>query len=625
MKFNINKTMCTALCAAIISLSCTSSLKAQASDIDHLEMFQTEEVQNSLTNTLDTLQTHTQQVKDSQTKRFLTSIHAAASKVNNSPNKSYSKQDGKNALSILDEGIDKFSSSPNVATNTQSARILSNLKRHVAKAHAQAAAKKSARKHHSHDDSHNKTECSKPIPIDRVPVTITLPGKYCVTRDLVYTGSGDAITIVANNVTINFENHNLTLTNPEATGIYASEVSELTILNDKISLVNLPPSFYSRAILLLDVKKALIDNVFTENTAQGIVIGGSSDITISNSHHKNHVGQQFGIAVNVARSNAVHLDNITVEGNSGPGTPIETDGVVFGDCSGCSLKNSKILESDLGVVVGNMDGLLIDNCFVSSSPDTGLSALQLGIFPNDQKAHNVIIRNSTILNEYGGFTVDGMFLLNGSGCIIENVIVDTITPGQIGYYLPAGIHIGSAAGTTFDDVAIRNTIVQTSSSSSTGNQNSFCIFCERTSNTLIENCEVSGAQYSNIVIGFYEDSPATQCAIKNCTSSNAGIAGIEIASSAVGNAIIDNVLSNNKGYGIYVAENALYNHLEGNNIFANLDYGIYNGESSTEFYGNTSCNNVGTNCSSVFAPMFQQQSPGAFPVVVGSNICCLQE
>lgn len=330
------------------------------------------------------------------------------------------------------------------------------------------------------------------------------------------------------------------------------------------------------------------------------------------------------VAVQASVSSGVTIDNCTIEGNSGPTTPFETDGVYFDGCKGCTLTNSKILESDLGILIGDMDGLVIDNCFVSSSQGTFFTAIQAGIFLEafQAQAHNIVISNSRVLNEYGGIGVDGIFLLNGSGCVIENVIVDTITPENV--YLPAGIHVGVLEGSSFDDVIIRDSIVQTSSSSVNGNKNSFCILCDHTTNTLIEGCEVSGAVHSNIMLSNFGSTQATQCTVRNCVSNNSAVAGIELAPSATANAIIGNVVSNNVEYGIFVGEGALYNHLEGNKVFANEGYGIFNNEPTTEVYDNTSCNNVGLNCSSVATPLFQQQSPGDSPVVVGSNICCPQ-
>ena len=122
----------------------------------------------------------------------------------------------------------------------------------------------------------------------------------------------------------------------------------------------------------------------------------------------------------------------------------------------------------------------------------------------------------------------------------------------------------------------------------------------------------------------FDYTQASQCTVRNCVSSNSDVAGIELAPSATGNAIINNVVYNNRDYGIFVGEGALYNHLEGNKVFANSGFGITNNEPTTEAYGNTSCNNLGVNCNSVPTPLFQQQTPGDTPVVVGSNICCFQ-
>lgn len=48
------------------------------------------------------------------------------------------------------------------------------------------------------NDKNNK--CSKIISISSVPFIITRPGKYCVTNNLTFNGTGPAIIIRANNV-----------------------------------------------------------------------------------------------------------------------------------------------------------------------------------------------------------------------------------------------------------------------------------------------------------------------------------------------------------------------------------------------------------------------------------------
>ena len=60
------------------------------------------------------------------------------------------------------------------------------------------------------DLQRNKAEsCEDYYVIDKVPAFIDKPGKWCVKKNLKFTGTGNAITVTANNVTLNFGDHNL--------------------------------------------------------------------------------------------------------------------------------------------------------------------------------------------------------------------------------------------------------------------------------------------------------------------------------------------------------------------------------------------------------------------------------
>ena len=139
--------------------------------------------------------------------------------------------------------------------------------------------------HNSHSEKHDRT-CKPPKRIKHVPVKITKSGKYCVDRELRYHGCDAAIEICADNVTINFNNHDLKLKDPNATAILAKDVNELTILNDKISHVAPLESISGNLIYLENVNKATFDNIFLFNMQIGIFAQDCSDIHIINSQFR---------------------------------------------------------------------------------------------------------------------------------------------------------------------------------------------------------------------------------------------------------------------------------------------------------------------------------------------------
>lgn len=84
----------------------------------------------------------------------------------------------------------------------------------------------------------NKCDC-KPTPISCVPITITESGRYCVTRNLIYeeAGAGAAITIAADDVSIDFNSHSLLLKDGAATGVLEDLVNIYSYSEFKIYLL----------------------------------------------------------------------------------------------------------------------------------------------------------------------------------------------------------------------------------------------------------------------------------------------------------------------------------------------------------------------------------------------------
>ena len=235
--------------------------------------------------------------------------------------------------------------------------------------------------------------CGNVIPIFQVPVVISQSGKYCVTADLVYPGTGAAITVLADNVTINFHNHDLTLTDGTSTGILVQGVHEFVLENDIIQAVSVCKSPTSVAVHLLDVTKATINNIFTKFTTKGIWIDNSTDVLVEHSHLDSHEGTvQFvfpspatmagtgnGAGIWVNNSSGVTIDYCTFVG---PDCPFDAGLTTFGlhveaDSTNVILTNSTFGFTQLVLIHAlNVNGMLIDHCVAVASPSSSLNVVQ---------------------------------------------------------------------------------------------------------------------------------------------------------------------------------------------------------------------------------------------------------
>lgn len=190
-----------------------------------------------------------------------------------------------------------------------------------------------------------KFPCDAPRPIHCVPFCIEKPGKYCVTRDLCYYGHGAAILVKANNVTINFANHDLLLKENDAVGVKAEGVEELTLENDKIYTPEVSTNSASAAVHLKDCTKVLLDNLLTQNTFFGVLIDNCDDVKLQNSRGEKHIGGSFpdlSAAVKVVNSRQVTVDNCTF---LGPGNGLLEENTYVGGSSTTVLVGD-VLDSD---------------------------------------------------------------------------------------------------------------------------------------------------------------------------------------------------------------------------------------------------------------------------------------
>lgn len=490
--------------------------------------------------------------------------------------------------------------------------------------------------------------CNAPIAINYVPFVINEPGKYCVTKDLVYSGSAAAITVNASNVTINFHNHSLTLNNSAAIGVLAQNVSEFTLENDVIQGAALYKTATSAAVSLIDVEKATLSNIYTLNTTKGVRLENCTDVLIENSLLRAHEGlvlpapgiissvspQTIGAGIWVFASTHIVVDGCTLEGAdlSSPLATGEASNAILveGPSSDLIIRNATFSNWLSTMTLNQVTGVLIENCMAEASSLSTSNLLELGSMSS--QANDIIIRNATFRQETAVPGFDGLLFLNGSGCLMENVVIDVTTENDtdVSPYYPGAIHVGCAVNghvsctpmLAYSDILAKNCIVK--------GENQYGLLVENGSDITFTDSQFTDASLANIFLDGAVDVNhisifgAHGCIIKNSTISSATGSGngILINAGADTNAIVRCDVSDNSQNGIVVSQYAHKTQLIGNSVFDNVGIGIENDEASTATFFNTSCSNIGANCAGT-SGVTPSQAQGA-AAVAGSNICCPQ-
>lgn len=404
--------------------------------------------------------------------------------------------------------------------------------------------------------------------VDSLPINLSQPGKYTVLQDLTYSGSGPAITVSGNNISINFHNHSLTLDNDDAIGIYAANINEFSLDND---LIDGKPAL---SVHLVNVNKGELNNIYTTNK---VTIEQSSDVAIRFSHFATSDG------VAIINSSHITIDSCT----------FHEDGIfIDGPSHEVILKNSTFSNCLNAICAQKVEGLIIENCKASASA-TSQTVVTLGGTGPNMLANDILIRDSCFTQSETAPNFIGMYIVAGTGCILENVVLDTLAEDAM--------HVQG----TFEDLVAKNSILR--------GQNSRTVHIEQGNNITLDGCHISGGQVCNVKL-----LNATSCTVKNCTIFD-GYHGIHIDNTSGGgeNSVKENFVYNNEAIGISVDDMAKNN--VSNNILWSNGTGLQIAFSDyTETFFNTSCNNSGPNCINVYP----SQAPGSQTVIPGANLCC---
>lgn len=403
------------------------------------------------------------------------------------------------------------------------------------------SAEKNLRAHTFTAKKGHREDCARTFKICEVPVIIDQPGKWFVCKDLTYNGTGTAILITANNVTLDLLNHDLIVADG-ATGIEAQNVRELVIKNDLISTPIISQQVNSTAIYLTGCEKVTLENIFTSNTYTGLLLDTNCvDISVNNCHFKDHTGASTGngSAVFDTGSSSLTFDHCLFEGTSGALPALMT---FFQSSTNVRFTSCVFSNADIGIAFGG-SGLLVENCQLFGSQTNNFNLIQLGIpgtppFPA-LPAFDITIKDTTAISTVPnnpGF--DCITAGQGSGLILENVIIDSqgrAIPIDVPFV--GGLHLGSSLNpSSFNDVIVSKTVIR--------NQNDNGLLSEAGSTgMLVTDSTISGAVTGIHLYG-------TQASTIKSSLINFNNEGIVLETGSTGNSVVNNTISTNTSDGV---------------------------------------------------------------------------
>lgn len=267
--------------------------------------------------------------------------------------------------------------------------------------------------------------CELPIVIDQVPVCICKSGKYCVAKDLHYRGNDIAILVTANNVTIDFANHDLVLHNRAATGISIECVREIVIKNDAISFSSsangVGPNGSENTAVGVNIKnssKVLLENLFIKDVARGVFVEDSDDISIVNTHFENN----STASIKTNKVSGLVLEKIAIKNNEIVGGSLEA-AIRFDNTNNILFNGLNSYRGDIFYISGN--NATFEKINIVFDDDTySFSMFQLGSAPPVRGlVSNVLVHDSNFKNSAGSSTSKGAQITNANNVIFNDVSI----------------------------------------------------------------------------------------------------------------------------------------------------------------------------------------------------------
>lgn len=434
-------------------------------------------------------------------------------------------------------------------------------------------------------------------PICKLPAVITKPGRYFLNSDLVFHGSGTAITIKSSNVFLDFDYHTLALTfagsdvdHPNigvlVDGPLIGDIlsySNIVLKNLSITTLVLSPNF-SDAVQINGAKHVTIESSTLKNTSHGVLTQNVDGVHITNTHFINNYGvRQFGNDINTRSfgANVFHGEdtkNLTIEKSVFTGQALgDLENVSFGTLgdelsqrvANITIRDSQFVHSESSIHPRQCDNLLIENCQFQQT-NTLYSVIQFGNFlrSGTPNIRNVIIRNVNItaLDSKNGANI--IALVAGDGALFQNVNVKSNSDSNS----PAAILIGSGEF-AFNNVVFDNLILtgpnftglnifgsqNVTIKNSHLNEAFIQILAQDAYNVTIKDSDIQGSIGIQFII-------TTDSVIENNVIRKNNLIGLFLAQGANNNIVANNKLIRN---GAAILDTGDNNELVGNIIIEN--------------------------------------------------------
>lgn len=143
-------------------------------------------------------------------------------------------------------------------------------------------------------------------PITGLPVTLSSPGHYCLTNDLNFAGTGDAVTVTASGVTIDLRGYALSSNGSASnSAIRVSAVSNVNVRNGQIHSV-------ARGVQCVDAHNVEVEGVHFQAVSHAVLANACSYLLVRN----NRVFDSLSTAILIGGSTANTPEFVaTVRGN----------------------------------------------------------------------------------------------------------------------------------------------------------------------------------------------------------------------------------------------------------------------------------------------------------------------
>ena len=257
----------------------------------------------------------------------------------------------------------------------------------------------------------------KRTPISALPLTISSAGSYYLTTNVNYSGSGDGIVILANNVTIDLNGFTLSGSSAGFRGIWA----QLSYTN--VVVKNGAVCHWGNSGVSLDARNSRVERVHSyANTGLGLAVmdGGIISDCIAATNGATGISAGTGSVVR----------NCVADNNTGDGVSVDKGTTVTGCAAngndrGFYLLNGNSNLQDCTAYKSLRDGIVagdhsrVSNCTVNENHENGILAGSYG----------TISGCNCSVNWMDGIKVAGYCQLSGNNCV-QN--------GNEGTY--AGIH-----------------------------------------------------------------------------------------------------------------------------------------------------------------------------------------